>query len=235
MFWRLAMDSEARIKRTSGRANREDGDATKARIIEAAGRLIAEHGYAETTSKDICEMAQTNIAAVNYHFGSRDGLYAAVLTTVHNYILNLDFLMELVESDLSPRAKLETFIETITRFDKSCWQLRLWAKEVVAPSELWLKLIHEQSFKADLMLKMLSQYTGIPVGEQELNFCLLSLMSPIMVLLVTGNHKKDTNLPRLQCGPEALAAHLKAFYFAGAEKIIKEYTERKNIPMMFTA
>ncbi len=158
-----------------------------------------------------------------------------MLNDVHNFLLNIDFLRDLVESDLSPRAKLETFIDTITKFDNPSWRLRLWAKEVVSPSELWLKLIREQSFKADLMLKMLSDYTGIPLGEQELNFCLLYLMSPIMVLLVTGNHKKDTNLPRLHCCPETLSGHIKAFYFAGVEKIIKEYVERKNVTMKVTA
>lgn len=215
--------------------SRENANGTKARIIEAAGRLFADKGYADATSKEICEAAGTNITGVNYHFGSRDGLYAAVLSEVHNFLLDIDFLRELVESDLSPRQKLETFIDTITRFDAPSWRLRLWAKEVVSPSELWLKIVREQSFKADLMLKMLSQYTGIPIGEQELNFCLLSLMSPIVVLIVTSNHKKDTNLPRLCCGPDALAAHFKAFYFAGLEKTIKEYAERKNVPMMFTA
>ena len=58
---------------------REDGEETKARLIECAGRLIADQGFDRTTSKDICRLAGTNLAAVNYHFGSREGLYKAVL------------------------------------------------------------------------------------------------------------------------------------------------------------
>ena len=62
---------------------REDGEVTRRHILETAVRLFAEHGYADTTSKMICKEAGVNIAAVNYHFGSRDDLYRAVLEDVH--------------------------------------------------------------------------------------------------------------------------------------------------------
>ena len=61
------------------RGKRGDGDLTRARILESAGQLAAECGYANMTSKQVCERAHVNMAAVNYHFGSREGLYAAVL------------------------------------------------------------------------------------------------------------------------------------------------------------
>ena len=67
---------------------REDGEVTRRHILETAVRLFAEHGYADTTSKMICKEAGVNIAAVNYHFGSRDDLYRAVLEDVHEHIVN---------------------------------------------------------------------------------------------------------------------------------------------------
>ncbi len=59
------------------RPMRGDGEQTRARIIETAGHLMAENGFAQTTSKSICEAAQVNMAAINYYFGSREGLYIA--------------------------------------------------------------------------------------------------------------------------------------------------------------
>ena len=47
---------------------REDGAETKARLIQCAGRLIADQGYDRTTSKDICRLAGVNMAAVNYRW-----------------------------------------------------------------------------------------------------------------------------------------------------------------------
>lgn len=73
-------------------SSREDGRETKARIIEAAGPLFAQHGYDGTTSKKICQKAGVNMAAVNYHFGSRYGLYVAVLEEVQDYLVNVDVL-----------------------------------------------------------------------------------------------------------------------------------------------
>ena len=51
------------------RGKRGDGDLTRARILESAGQLAAECGYANMTSKQVCERAHVNMAAVNYHLG----------------------------------------------------------------------------------------------------------------------------------------------------------------------
>ncbi|WP_420000072.1 TetR/AcrR family transcriptional regulator [Streptomyces boninensis] len=52
---------------------------TKDRILDAAIRLFGERGYAATSLRAVTEAAQANIAAVNYHFGSKDGLLRAVV------------------------------------------------------------------------------------------------------------------------------------------------------------
>ena len=52
---------------------------TRARLLNAAARLFAEHGFARVTVRDICRKARANVAAVNYHFGGKDGLYQAVM------------------------------------------------------------------------------------------------------------------------------------------------------------
>ena len=42
-----------------------------------AARLFAERGFARVTVRDICRKARANVAAVNYHFGGKHGLYTA--------------------------------------------------------------------------------------------------------------------------------------------------------------
>lgn len=51
---------------------------TKDRILDAAERLFAEKGFAETSLRDITAEAGANLAAVNYHFQSKDALILAV-------------------------------------------------------------------------------------------------------------------------------------------------------------
>lgn len=52
---------------------------TRDRLLAAAERLFAERGYKRVTVRDICRAARANVAAVNYHFGDKDGLYREVL------------------------------------------------------------------------------------------------------------------------------------------------------------
>ena len=52
---------------------------TKERILNAAERLFADSGLGATSLRDITSEAAVNLAAVNYHFGSKEALLKAVL------------------------------------------------------------------------------------------------------------------------------------------------------------
>ena len=51
---------------------------TRTRILDTAEVLFAEHGFAETSLRSITSQADVNLAAVNYHFGSKKALVQAV-------------------------------------------------------------------------------------------------------------------------------------------------------------
>jgi len=54
--------------------------ATKARLLDVAETLFMEHGFEATSLRAITASASVNLAAVNYHFGSKEELFQAVLT-----------------------------------------------------------------------------------------------------------------------------------------------------------
>lgn len=54
--------------------------ATKERILDAAEELFMEHGFEATSLRQITAAAKVNLAAVHYHFGSKEELFEAVLT-----------------------------------------------------------------------------------------------------------------------------------------------------------
>lgn len=61
-------------------ATRASGGETRARIIAAAERLFAEQGFDRVTLRQIArESGQGNVAAVQYHFGSKEGLLSAIV------------------------------------------------------------------------------------------------------------------------------------------------------------
>lgn len=55
---------------------------TPERIRTAAAGLFAERGYDGTSVRAICSAAGANVNAVSYHFGSKQGLYAAVIRSL---------------------------------------------------------------------------------------------------------------------------------------------------------
>jgi len=56
-----------------------NSQSTRMALIEAAGELFAEYGYAAVTTREIAKSACENIGSIHYHFGGKDGLLAAVI------------------------------------------------------------------------------------------------------------------------------------------------------------
>jgi len=54
--------------------------STKTRILDAAEKLFGKNGFDATSLRDITAEAQVNLAAVNYHFQTKESLIDAVLT-----------------------------------------------------------------------------------------------------------------------------------------------------------
>jgi AcrR family transcriptional regulator len=52
---------------------------TQDRLLDAAERLVAERGLAATSVRSVCAAAGANVAAVHYHFGSKESLVEAIL------------------------------------------------------------------------------------------------------------------------------------------------------------
>ncbi|OIJ68023.1 TetR/AcrR family transcriptional regulator [Streptomyces mangrovisoli] len=58
-------------------------DTSRERIVDAATRLFAEHGYDGTSTRQIAAEAGLNMATVNYHTGAKKELYVEVMRRAH--------------------------------------------------------------------------------------------------------------------------------------------------------
>ncbi|MCM6772551.1 TetR/AcrR family transcriptional regulator [Nocardia sp. CDC159] len=70
-----------------GRPAGIDSVETRRRVIHAAIRCFAQSGYGPATNSQIAGVAGVTAGAVYYHFGTKDGLFAAVCDEVYGTIL----------------------------------------------------------------------------------------------------------------------------------------------------
>lgn len=78
------------------------GDQTRARILDVALELIADRGFAATSTREIAERLGVTKAALYYHFRTKDDLLAAIVGPA---MAELDALIERAGTDASPDAR----------------------------------------------------------------------------------------------------------------------------------
>ncbi len=120
--------------------------ATRERILDAAERLFAEHGFAATSHRQITAEAGVNLAAVNYHFGSKEELF-----------------LEVVRRRLEPvnRRRLEMLEEAERRSGVARIEdiARAFAEPVLEA--------REESGRASVLPKLMARVVGEPGGWAE--------------------------------------------------------------------
>jgi AcrR family transcriptional regulator len=89
-------------------------DHTRSAILAAAERLYADRGFGDVTLRDIVAEANVNLAAVNYHFGSKDELIAELFVT-RSIATNRERLHELkaAEEQGGGRAPIEVILRAL--------------------------------------------------------------------------------------------------------------------------
>ncbi len=89
---------------------------TVERILDAAEQLFAEKGFAETSLRLITSKAGVNLAAVNYHFGSKKSLIQAVFTRfLDPFVVSLEQELDRNEQAGNPDPSLEELLEMLVR------------------------------------------------------------------------------------------------------------------------
>lgn len=116
-------------------------EATRAALIKAATAVFAEHGYEGGSVRAITQRAGANQAAINYHFGGKDGLYREVLVAAADALEKESFL-DAEELDRLPPAEalrlyLRQFLSPLVKRDRVSQYLRLYAWESVRPSAIF--------------------------------------------------------------------------------------------------
>jgi AcrR family transcriptional regulator len=156
---------------------------TKKRIIETAGNIFAESGFQNATVREICKQAGVNIAAINYHFGDKKGLYLAVLkygkdAAFQKYPLDLG-----LDRSSPPEERLGIFISRFIGRVQEChegeifWFRKLIARELLKPTE-GLDMVAEEGIRPifKTLSAIIREILGKGATEDTINLCCASIV-----------------------------------------------------------
>jgi AcrR family transcriptional regulator len=88
---------------------------TRDRLLAAAERLFAARGFKKVTVREICAEAEANVAAVNYHFGDKFGLYREVVQSAIEVMRATTEIARRAGDGQSPEEQLRQFITIFLR------------------------------------------------------------------------------------------------------------------------
>ena len=203
---------------------RTASEQTRKRLLDAAREVFAENSFQGATVHEICRRADANVAAVNYHFGSKDGLLAEAL--------NFAPLAALQKANVSaadtPKERLRLFLREfmLMLLDEKnpSSQCRIMARELADPTPALDKIVREAIAPLHQFLgKLVREIVGENISDAELRRCVHSIVG--QCLFYRHSHPVLQRLhPRLRYDHkeiEAIGEHIAEFSLAGIKHLAK--------------
>lgn len=209
-------------------AKRKDGIQTRDRILTVACRVFAEKGYHDATVEEICTRAKTNIAAINYHFGSKDELYAQVWRRA----------FDAANAAYPPEGGLGPDAPTEERLRGTIYSLvgrgvdpgrighagKLLLREMVTPTDVIKQVKHDALRPMhERMNNLMKELLGAEASGEQVLLCEMSIIHQcvgIGIRLFTGRvppyHQLDLTTDDLV---ETLTDHITRFSLAGLQAV----------------
>jgi TetR/AcrR family transcriptional regulator, regulator of cefoperazone and chloramphenicol sensitivity len=178
----------------SARKNSKGGDSrstrpvaserTRKRLIDAAGEMFAELGFHHTTVRQICERAGANIAAINYHFRDKTGLYTEVVRQSMQ-AARLDAVRAAFDQNAPAEEIMHNVVkarlESLRGLDLGDWHFRIFAHELAKPTAAIDVVVNEAIRPLYLrMCNLIGSLLGLPPDHQKTRLCAQSIIGQIL-------------------------------------------------------
>lgn len=207
-------------------------DPTRSRLLEAAGVVFAEKGFAATTVREICQKAGANVAAVNYHFRDKQGLYIEVLRS--SMALAVEEERADVLTGLPPEEALRRMIFGMLHRTNSCgergaWHVRIMSHELAQPTAALDRVVQEVIRpRYETLRQIISAIIHLPVDHPTTRMCAHSVIGQV-VHYAHARPVIDRLWPDLKFEAQQIAGHIATLSLAGLRAIANENKLPKNM------
>ncbi|MBU1247656.1 MAG: CerR family C-terminal domain-containing protein [Proteobacteria bacterium] len=222
---------------------------TKERLLIAAVDVFGAKGFQSATVREICQAADVNVAAVNYHFGDKEQLYATVLRYIFDHYESRrdPELSAIANSGATPEERLRAHIkvgvkQTYDMDCDNCGKCDGTGKDECAPYSIFLmEMAHPSPYldevvqtyikpDSDQLLDILTDYFEGKASPELIGHCANSVWGQILHQAMCW--PIDVRLHGLEAAiniaPDALAEHIFQLTLGGL-RLYKEQLESNTI------
>jgi len=189
------------------RKPRSDGEQSRERLLLAATRLFGEQGFSKTSTREIAQAANANVAAISYYFGDKAGLYQACFTAICTPAA--DNIAMFDQPHFTLRESLQGYyrqmIAPLMAGGDADAMLRLFYREMLEPTGIWQREI-ENNIKPEHMalVGVLCRHLGLKKPNDSVHRLGYAIAAMCVQMLI-GRDIVAEITPHMMATPEAVA------------------------------
>jgi TetR/AcrR family transcriptional regulator, regulator of cefoperazone and chloramphenicol sensitivity len=197
---------------------------TRERLLSTAERMFAARGFSKVTIREICKSARANVAAVNYHFNGKKGLYDEVVkSAIKTMQTTTDAIREAGlgrPGDEQLAAYVSIFLKRVVAARDS-WIHRLMVRELSDPTPA-LDLVIRKVVQPRMayLREVLAAMFDCDATDPRVERCSMSIQAQCLALL---SHPVAALRPKTMTDRELdlTAQHIAQFSLGGVRAIAK--------------
>ncbi len=155
--------------------------STRRRLLDAASRLFAEHGFRGASVRDICDQANANPGAVSYHFGGKRQLYRAAVRQAADELVRP--LRDIPTDDDAPSPSPEQVVlRLLVSLRRHRGATRLLLRDLADGGEMAVEALVPAARSAHEQLATSVGASDTPFGTRASRERFLELAAPVALL-----------------------------------------------------
>ena len=204
---------------------RSDGLETRRRVLDAAGKVFAARGFRDATVADICRSAGANVAAVNYHFGSKRKLYVEAWRHAFHRSMAAYPPDGGVRADAPAEERLRGQVRALMQriMDPASLEFDIVHKEMAQPTGLLLEVLRRSVEPLRRRLRdVVRELLGRGARDERVQLCVMSIHAQCFAPHLRERQRKrmpyGSRLPPAlitTLGLDAVVDHIVRFSLAG--------------------
>jgi len=219
-----------------GTGTQERGARARERLLQEAMRIFADKGFAKASTREICQAAEVNVAAIHYYFGDKAGLYRAVLLRPIE-ALSLEFAQfddPALPLDGALRCLMSAFLCPPGEEGNADWGMGLHLRGMVEPSAAYKDVIAQHVLPHhQRVVQLLARHVGAAGPDDALHQLAFALVAMVHDYSMSAEFMRVL-APGLLSGEDAMGRVLNRLVGYGVALVGHERASRASMDQTHT-